>query len=94
MAQRFINVLRGLARELIEKGYDAEDVVRQISYIDIDFLTIKEELMKLEVSNNIEEAELDTIRALLAYILLKETELEIEDIYAFVFGRGRQITWN
>ncbi|HWR89436.1 MAG TPA: hypothetical protein VN260_04195 [Dissulfurispiraceae bacterium] len=94
MAQRFINVLRGLARELIEKGYDAEDVVRQISFIDIDFLTIKEELMKLEVSNNIEEAELDTIRALLAYILLKETELEIEDIYAFVFGRGRQITWN
>jgi len=94
LAQRFINVLRGLARELIEKGYDAEDVVRQISFIDIDFLTIKEELMNLERSNNIEEAELDTIRALLAYILLKETELEIEDIYAFVFGRGRQITWN
>ncbi len=94
MAKRFIDVLRVLAKELIEKGYDADDAIKKISIFDIDFLTVKEELLTLELSQYIDDAELDTIRALLSYILMKETELETEEIYAFIFGRGRQITWN
>ncbi|MCL4490296.1 MAG: hypothetical protein M1510_00080 [Nitrospirae bacterium] len=94
MARRLIDVLRVLARELIEKGYDADDMLKKVSAFDIDFLTVKEELMTLELTKHIDETELDTIRALLAYILMKDTELETEEIYAFIFGRGRQIIWN
>ncbi|MCC6347107.1 MAG: hypothetical protein IT388_07980 [Nitrospirales bacterium] len=94
MAKRFIDVLRVLAKELIEKGYDADDMLKKINGFDIDFLTVKEELLTLELTKYIDDAELDTIRALLAYILMKDTELETEEIYAFIFGRGRQITWN
>ncbi|HEX8950131.1 MAG TPA: hypothetical protein VF790_14280 [Dissulfurispiraceae bacterium] len=94
MAKRLIDVLRVLAKELIEKGYDADDMVKKVSSFDIDFLTVREELVTLELTKYIDDTELDTIKALLAYILMKDTELETEEIYAFIFGRGRQITWN
>ncbi|HAK88933.1 MAG TPA: hypothetical protein DHV16_12010 [Nitrospiraceae bacterium] len=94
MARRLIDVLRVLAKELIEKGYDADDAVKKISVFDIDFLTVKEELVTLELSRYVDEAELDTIRALLSYVLMKETELDTEEIYAFAFGKGRRITWS
>ena len=94
MARRLINVLRVLAKEIIDKGYDADETIKKISVFDIDFPTVKEELLNLEIAKFIDDAEVDTIRALLSYILMKETELDTEEIYAFVFGRGRQITWN
>jgi hypothetical protein len=94
LAKRLIDVLRVLARELIEKGYDADDMMKKVSAFDIDFLTVKEELTMLELTKYIDDTELDTIRALLAYILMKDTDLETEEIYAFIFGKGRQITWN
>lgn len=94
MTKRFIEILRILAKELIERGYDADDALKNISAFDIDFLLLKEELLTLELSQYTDETELDTIKALLSYVLMKETDLEIEDIYAFTFGRGRQIIWN
>ncbi|HSW62480.1 MAG TPA: hypothetical protein VLH56_04075 [Dissulfurispiraceae bacterium] len=94
MTQRLIDILRNLAKELIEKGYDSEDALRRVEVIDIDFSTVREELNMLEINKYIDESELDTIRALLAYILMKDTDLESEDIYAYTFGRGRQIIWN
>jgi len=96
LARRFIDVLRVLAKDLIEKGYNADDAFKKINIIDIDmdFLTVKEELTMMEMARFIDEAELDTIKALLTYILMKDTDLEAEEIYAFVFGHGRQIIWN
>lgn len=87
-------MLRVLARELIDKGYDADDMIKKVSAFDIDFLTVKDELLTLELSRFIDDTELDIIRALLAYILMKDTDLETEEVYAFIFGKGRQITWN
>jgi len=94
LARRFIDVLRGLAKDLIEKGYNADEAFKKINTFDIDFLTVKEELIMMEMARFIDEAELDTIRALLTYILMKDTDLDAEEIYAFVFGKGRQIIWN
>lgn len=94
MAKKLIDILRVLAREFADMGYDADDALNKIGIIDIDFLMLKDELLALELSKHIDDAELDTIRTLLIYILIKETELEIDDIYAFIFGKGRHITWN
>ncbi|HMK44459.1 MAG TPA: hypothetical protein VK445_10010 [Dissulfurispiraceae bacterium] len=94
MAHRLIDILRALAKELIEKGYDSEDAVKQVEIIDIDFSTVRAELDRLEVNKYIDESELDTIRALLTYILMKDTDLACEEIYAYTFGQGRQIIWN
>ena len=94
MAQRLIDILRHIAKELIEKGYDSEETIKKVEVIDIDFSTVREELYMLEINKYIDDSELDTVRALLAYILMKDTDLANEDIYAYTFGRGRQIIWN
>jgi hypothetical protein len=94
MTKRLIDILRMLAKELIEKGYDSEDALKKIGLIDIDFFMVKDELCALENSKLVDDAELDIIKALLSYILMKDSELDMEDIYAFTFGEGRQIMWN
>jgi hypothetical protein len=94
LARRLIDLLRALAKELIDKGYDAEEMHKKVNAFDIDFPTVREELLKLEMTKHMNDMEIDTIRALLAYILLKDTDLETEEVYAFTFGGGRQITWN
>jgi hypothetical protein len=94
LQRKIFEILRILAKELVEKGYDADDAIKNINLYDIDFLTLKEDLVALELSQYADEAELDAIKALLSYILMKETELDTEDIYAFTFGKGRLIIWN
>ncbi|MBF0327788.1 MAG: hypothetical protein HQL10_01360 [Nitrospirae bacterium] len=94
MARKFLETLQILAIELVEQDYNADKTVRKIDAQDIDFITVKDELAEIEVSKFIGEAEIDNINALLAYVLMKDTELGIEEIYAYTFGRGRQIIWN
>jgi hypothetical protein len=97
LARRLIEVLRILAKEFIEEGYDAPDVLEKIQFSefsDIDILALREELIASEASQRIEEAEIDTMRVFLAYLLLKDTELGIDEIYTFIFGQGKQIVWH
>lgn len=94
MQKRFIEILRVLAKDLIEGGYDADDALKKINILDIDFLTLREDLLTMESAKRMDETELDTVRALLVYIMMKDTDLEVDEIYSFVFGQGRQIIWN
>ncbi len=93
MAKKLIDILRLLVREFADIEYD-DYALSKIGTIDIDFLMLKDELFALEMSKHIDDAEIDMIRTLLANILIKETDLDIEDIYAFIFGKGRHITWH
>ena len=43
MARRLMDLLRVLAKEIIEKGYDADDALQKINVVDIDFITVKVE---------------------------------------------------
>lgn len=94
MAKRLIDIIRVFARELLEQGYDIDYALKKMSIFDMDFTSLTEDLLELELTNSIDELELDTIRVLLAYILINDTDLDIEVIYSFVFGSGRQIVWN
>ncbi len=42
----------------------------------------------------LEDDELDAIRALLVSILMKDTRLDREEIYAYIFGEGKRILWH
>jgi hypothetical protein len=42
----------------------------------------------------LDEDELDAIKALLASILMKDTHLDKEDIYTYIFGDGKRILWH
>ena len=42
----------------------------------------------------LEEEEIDEVKALLVYILMKDSLLDSEDIYSSIFGGGKRITWH
>ena len=42
----------------------------------------------------LDEEELDAIRSLLTYILMKNTHLEKDEIYTYIFGEGKRILWH
>lgn len=42
----------------------------------------------------LKEDELDSIKAFLAYMLMKNTPLDKEEIYTYIFGEGKKILWN
>ncbi len=41
-----------------------------------------------------DDEELDAVRALLVSLLIKETPLDRDDIYSYIFGEGKRIIWN
>lgn len=90
MNRKLIDMLRVIAQDLIDRGYNSDEGLN----IDIDFVLLAEDLMAVELLRQLDETELDNIRALLAYILLRETELDVEDIYNFTFSSGKPIVWN
>ncbi|MGB9710861.1 MAG: hypothetical protein ACPLZA_05135 [Thermodesulfovibrio sp.] len=90
---KLLDFLRVLARQLIDNDYN-EDTLKDLSLMDIDLHQIKEELNFIEGSELLDREEIDMIRALLAYLLMKETDLHEDDIYSFIFSKGKQIVWN
>lgn len=42
----------------------------------------------------LDEEELDAIRALLVHILMKNTRMDKDEIYAYIFGEGKKILWS
>ena len=43
---------------------------------------------------SLKDEELDAVRSLLIYILMKNTHLDTEDIYTYIFGEGKRILWH
>ena len=48
----------------------------------------------IEERLHLEDDELDAIRSLLVSILMKDTRLDREEIYAYIFGEGKRILWH
>lgn len=90
---KLLDFLRILAKQLIDNDY-SDETLKDFSLFDIDLNQVKEELNFLEGSEILEIEEIDMIRALLVYLLMRETDLPEDDIYSFIFSRGRRITWN
>ena len=42
----------------------------------------------------LDDEELDAIRSLLIYILMKNTRLDNDEIYTYIFGEGKRILWH
>jgi len=90
---KLLDFLRVLARQLIDNDYN-EETLKDFSLLDIDLHQIKEELNFIEGSELLDREEIDMIRALLVYLLMRETDLPEDDIYSFIFSKGKQIVWN
>uniref|UniRef100_A0A7C4EMG6 Uncharacterized protein n=1 Tax=Thermodesulfovibrio aggregans TaxID=86166 RepID=A0A7C4EMG6_9BACT len=90
---KLFDFLRALARQLIDNDYN-DEILKDFSLFDIDLHQVKEELNFIEVNELLEVEEIDMVKALLVYLLMKETDLSEDDIYSFIFSKGKQIVWN
>jgi hypothetical protein len=89
-----MEILLVLAKEVVEDDVRIEDVIMKIKDVKIDLHSAKDELMNLEQMNLLDDEEADAIKSILVYIFMKNTEMEPDEIYSLVFGRGKRILWN
>ncbi len=90
---KLFDFLRALARQLIDNDYN-DEILKDFSLFDIDLHQVKEELNFIEGNELFEVEEIDMVKALLVYLLMRETDLSEDDIYSFIFSKGKQIVWN
>ncbi len=94
MSKKLLKMLRMLTRDMKEGEFYSDEILETIEYDEPDLVDIGEELAALEYSHSLEEDELDVLKSLLVYILLRKSSFEREEIYSLVFGGGRRIIWN
>ena len=94
MSKKLLEILRMITRDLKDTEFYSEEILDSINYDMPDLYDIGEELAVLESSSSMDEDELDILKSLLVYILMKKSSFENEDIYSFIFGGGRKIVWN
>jgi hypothetical protein len=94
LTRQLLRVLRSLSIETEDIEIDSERLLESVDYADEDLTEIWEELDELEMSGQADDIELDILKALLVYILIRDSAYEKEDIFSFIFGGGRMILWN
>ncbi|RMG03941.1 MAG: hypothetical protein D6726_04435 [Nitrospirae bacterium] len=94
MYKKFIELLTMITDEILEKGSDIDEAIDNLKGKDINLFSVNDELELLEKSKLIGEEEADMVRSILVYLFARETDLELEDIYALVFGRGKRLVWH
>jgi hypothetical protein len=94
LSKKLLKILRMISKDLKDTEFYSEEILDTIKYDDPDLFDIGEELAVLESSGKLDEDELDILKSLLVYVLIRKSSFEKEDIYSLVFGGGRRITWN
>jgi hypothetical protein len=94
LSKKLLKILRMMSRDLKDTEFYSEEILDTIHYDEPDLFDIAEELAVLESSDSLDEDELDTVKSLLVYILIRKSSFEKEDIYSLVFGGGKRILWN
>jgi hypothetical protein len=54
----------------------------------------EEKLIRVNIEEYLDNYEIDSIRAMLTYILIHNTDLDLDTIYSIVFKEGDNITWH
>ena len=83
-----------ITKDLKDKEFVSEEMLETLDYDESDIMDIGEELENLEFYDYLEDDELDILRGLIAYILMKDSSYEKEEILSLIFTGGRRIVWN
>ena len=94
MSKKLIRMLKMLTKDLKEAEFYSEEILDSINYDEPDLIDVSEELAALESSDSLDEDELDILKSLLVYILLKKSSFEREEVYSLVFGGGKRVIWH
>jgi hypothetical protein len=91
---KLLRVLRMISMDLDDIEIDSEKLLSSVDYEEEDLIDISDDLAELETNGEVDDVELDILKALLVYILIRDSSYEKDDIFSFIFGDGRRITWN
>ena len=94
LTRKLLRILRMISTDVDDIEIDSERLLEGVGYEEEDLTEIWEELEEIEVSEPLDEVELDILKSLLVYILIRDSAYEKEDIFSFIFGSGRRIVWN
>ena len=94
MSKKLLKILKMISRDLKDREFVSEEMLEELDYDETDIMDIGEELENLEFYDYLEDDELDILRGLIAYILMKDSSREKEEIFSLIFAGGRRIVWN
>ena len=94
MSKKLLKILKMISRDLRDKEFVSGEMLEALAYDESDIIDISEELENLEFYDYLEEDELDILKGLIAYILMKDSSYEKEEILSLIFAGGRRIVWN
>jgi len=94
LSKKLLKILKMISRDLKEREFVSEEMLEGLDYDETDIMDIGEELENLEFYDYLEDDELDILRGLIAYILMKDSSREKEEIFSLIFAGGRRIVWN
>ncbi len=83
-----------VTEESLREGKDIDEMISQFDVDDLNLYTVSDELDSLVRADLIDEEEADMVRSVLVYIFMKKQDIEPEDLYALVFGKGKRIRWH
>ena len=94
MSKKLLKILKMISRDLRDKEFVSGEMLDSLTYDESDIIDISEELENLEFYDYLEDDELDILKGLIAYILMKDSSYEKEEILSLIFAGGRRIVWN
>jgi hypothetical protein len=94
LSKKLLKILKMISRDLNDKEFAAGEIPEAFDYDEVDIMDIGEELEKLEFYDYLEDDELDILKGLIAYLLMKDSLYEKDEILSLLFAGGRRIIWN
>ena len=94
MSKKLLKILKMISRDLRDKEFVSGEMLEALAYDESDIIDISEELENLEFYDYLEEDELDILKGLIAYLLMKDSSYEKEEIFSLIYAGGRRIVWN
>jgi len=94
LSKKLLKILKMISKDLKDREFVSEEMLEGLDYDETDIMDIGEELENLEFYDYLEDDELDILRGLIAYILMKDSSREKEEIFSLIFAGGRRIVWN
>jgi len=83
-----------VTEESLREGKDIDEMISQYDIEELNLYTLNEELDSLVQAELIDEEEADMVRSVVAYMFMKKADIETEELYALVFGKGKRIKWH
>ena len=94
MSKKLLKILKMISNDLKDREFVSDEMLETLDYDVSDIMNIGEELENLEFFDYLDDDELDILKGLIAYLLMKDSSYEKEEIFSLIYAGGRRIVWN